>query len=779
MGWLNKLFGKTVEKDAAPLPAAYSAWLQGNVTSSDIARRYSQNIRAKELVERARACSDLQTCLNMNAEFCANQPMRLYRSADAAKPFNGAKSIKVKNLKRAELRSKEITGKSSMYAERAGANIEEVVEHPVLDLLRKPNFINNWSDFAQNCFYFLELTGNMYLQPIYEDSDVPTAIMQLYPQFMMVEPNETNFINGYRMQNKDSNIVWFNADEIDHLIYRRSKYNQYEGEGWVSSVLMEVEVLVMATASQVSLWLNNGVPDKILKLSEDYAGLTPTQLEQLEAKFKQQYGGLKNRGRFQITAMIDSVLDVGSTPKELQFIEILKEFRKAVWRAGGIPESVFETNGANLASALAGSTQYARMTIQPRLINFAEQMTNLLLPRFGLKPGEYFFAFDNAVPVDKQFTQNQAVSNIQNGIWTPNEARAAIDYPPIQTDWADSLHSAAATAEARPTAPGAPASEPSHPMAAQEAAQSEVIGTSTSAPESQPPAAPAKELDTEAHTEEEADFVEKASVDTVETKNEITCSLKACKSDAYFKSRKLSVTDKKNVDETIQRLVVSLRSWFAESVDSQHFDNAKLQAVLENPISKLFNLGGKRGLAELASVEGGRELLASLDISWDVNNPERDKFLKEYVVRLADKITAEQQAQLKDALSTSINEGETSRDATNRVFETLKLDEEWKAERIALTESARTYSQGELSSWKEAGVEGKQWILAAGSCPVCDEIAKQFNDKAVPLDSNFFDKGTSLEHEGGTFKFDYESIDSPPAHPACRCAVIPVIRMAK
>ena len=77
-----------------------------------------------------------------------------------------------------------------------------------------------------------------------------------------------------------------------------------------------------------------------------------------------------------------------------------------------------------------------------------------------------------------------------------------------------------------------------------------------------------------------------------------------------------------------------------------------------------------------------------------------------------------------------------------------------RAELIARTESAAMYSKGSLIAYAESGqVSGTEW-LATDPCPICAELA----GKVTPLGEMFAD---DIEH--------------PPAHPACRCALVPVL----
>lgn len=78
-----------------------------------------------------------------------------------------------------------------------------------------------------------------------------------------------------------------------------------------------------------------------------------------------------------------------------------------------------------------------------------------------------------------------------------------------------------------------------------------------------------------------------------------------------------------------------------------------------------------------------------------------------------------------------------------------------RSELISITESARAYSQGSLLAYQESGVvQGTQWITT-DPCPIC-----------APLDGKVVELG-------GVFA---DGIDAPPAHPRCRCALIPVLK---
>jgi hypothetical protein len=81
-----------------------------------------------------------------------------------------------------------------------------------------------------------------------------------------------------------------------------------------------------------------------------------------------------------------------------------------------------------------------------------------------------------------------------------------------------------------------------------------------------------------------------------------------------------------------------------------------------------------------------------------------------------------------------------------------------RAEMIARTELAIANVAGNLIAWEDSGVvEGVRWATGADCCPKCDEM----DGEEVPL--------------GSLFDYDGDQIEGPPAHPNCRCAVIPIL----
>jgi len=82
---------------------------------------------------------------------------------------------------------------------------------------------------------------------------------------------------------------------------------------------------------------------------------------------------------------------------------------------------------------------------------------------------------------------------------------------------------------------------------------------------------------------------------------------------------------------------------------------------------------------------------------------------------------------------------------------------------IAVTETTRAYSKGNMAAWKESKVVTGKEFQTARDERVC-EICAPLDGKIVELEGSF------QTAEG------LNNVDEPPVHPGCRCAIAPITR---
>lgn len=126
-----------------------------------------------------------------------------------------------------------------------------------------------------------------------------------------------------------------------------------------------------------------------------------------------------------------------------------------------------------------------------------------------------------------------------------------------------------------------------------------------------------------------------------------------------------------------------------------------------------------------------------------------------YAKQLYDQVQITSKRTLRQELAAWITNGEPLRGLEKRLEPTFGRR---RAELIASTEVTRAYAEGNRMTWRESGVvDEREWRASADErvCPVCGPLHK----KRAALEASF---------DGG--------VDNPPAHPRCRCWIVPVVR---
>ena len=98
----------------------------------------------------------------------------------------------------------------------------------------------------------------------------------------------------------------------------------------------------------------------------------------------------------------------------------------------------------------------------------------------------------------------------------------------------------------------------------------------------------------------------------------------------------------------------------------------------------------------------------------------------------------------------------------------------WHAEMIARSSTIWNYNEGARLSYKDAGATSQTWMTAQDDL-TCD-WCMGMDGVEVPIDESFIPRNTNyeIENEDGkteTMKLS-DTVEHPPLHPNCRCAII-------
>ncbi len=765
-------------------------------TGEGVASRWARNDN-DQLIRRA--ISWVMICASANATACASQTLRMYRKKSGKK---GTRSIGRKRL--AHLRSPAVGTKAFQYAEYAG-DVDEVKEHPALSLLRSPSPWYRGNDFFQLLHLWRELCGNSFVGVVDADTE-PSALLPLMPQYTRIQPDQSEFVKGYWYGRATERTIWLEASEVIHAKHMPSPFDPYNGVGPLFAAIGHADLDSAITTDETARWLNGARPDFLAKLPK---GTSEDQANAFKSRINANHRGPQNAGKFLVVTEAE-IEPLSWNMQEMAYIASRENNQAVIWAAFGVPESRLKMNDANLASSLTGDRQYMRDTITPRIANDAETWTETLLPMFGVKPGEMWFAYDNCVPDDETATATRNVALVNAGIITPNEARIDDGRETFDDEEADKLRGqqvatpysenpsetkldetpsdvaknpaadvqatalngaqvtalidllSQAAAQQIPLESLEPIIEAAFPLLDTELISRIVQPLYGFEPKVEEPTIQANDQIGEITKRLEA--IEKKAIEEAEVPSEDAVAALMRRASLFFAFINPLLVD--GVSRGLTPAEVMLQAGFESS----------LVQYLAPELEKQFGTGYRFGQAEAEEYIGNlsEATRGTITPSFDLASPDAQRFLSTYTIRLARTVSATTEESLRSTIAEGLQEGSSIADLAQRVQSVLEERTTMEAERIARTEASRAYNRGREASWRSSGVvSGKEWILSGNPCPICVAMSERFNAaNAVDLDKPFIPIGGTLQlAEGRTFTATYEDVYGPPVHPNCACGM--------
>ena len=357
---------------------------------------------------------------------CAAQPLRLYRRAGGGRMVKASRPITARQSE--FLRGKSaggfrVTAKAASMAESA-ERIEEVIDHPALQLLADPDPVTTASDFLTMLYFYRETAGKCYVWTGEPTADGPAGLYILHPQFTQPILSRESFIEGYRYGRETSGIITVPAEQVIFSPYQRDPFRPWDGVSWLSSVEQYADAENAALVTEVQRWKNAGQPGFILSVPSTY---TDAQMKQAEAALRAKSGPFA--AGLALIIRDAEMVQASAKAHEMGYITGIEQAEKAIYRAAGIPEAIWKLNDANLAGAKIGERLLMRSCYK-RMRRVAEDLTVFLLPMFGEQPGDMWFGYENPDIEDQQIEAQIMGAAFAAGVVSEDEYRRVLYLPP-------------------------------------------------------------------------------------------------------------------------------------------------------------------------------------------------------------------------------------------------------------------------------------------------------------------------------------------------------------
>lgn len=650
------------------------------------------------------------TCANKNAISCAQIPLRLY----AAKPSKKTKALfPTRKVSNERLKYLSTSPSTHRFVTKA-TEVEEVLEHPFLELIANVNEFMNGFDLFEGTYLADELTGNAYWYIANGNMGLPTAIWPLFPQYMKIVPDKQNFISHYEYKIVGNEKQDFKPEEMIHFKYPNPR-DAFYGLGPLQACVVAADLSFSMNTYETTLMENRGQPDMALVIPPEAGDMSDENKKAAYAAWDKRFKGAKKAGKLTILTGGADLKPLTLTPREMNFLQGRKWTLTEIAAVFGVPMSKVTTEDVNRANAEAGDYSYMKDTVLPRLRRVEQKLNEQLLPKYDAR---LFCAYDNPVPEDKEFRLKQAESRLKTGQTTINEER--------QIDGQDEVEYGSVPIMPMTMVPIGSAPSPVLPPKA----------VKKKAPRTLPPLGHPTNFVSEP-------FVKDVQAFFNEQEREILANFEQ-DADAF----KIATKD---------RAGDFVSSWF--NLDKW---NKRLGEVIEPHITTTFVNGGERALRRVVA-----------EAEFDSLNPAAQRALEQHRLGSVVQVNANTIKSLRFALAQGIAEGEGITDLRKRLQNAFAISPH-RSVVIARTETIWAWNEGAVQGYKQSGVVTKKQWISSGDPRSCD-FCLDMDGKIIDVDVDYFGKGDSYTVGERSLDFSYESVGHPPIHPMCRCTIIPII----
>lgn len=306
--------------------------------------------------------------------------------------------------------------------------IEEIEDHPLLELIERPNPWQGQAAFFESLVGFLLLSGNSYVLAVGPERGMPRELYLLRPDRVQVLPDERNLVRGYRYTVNGIPHDYVNGEVLHIRLFHPR--NDWYGLSPVEAAARHVDQDNAATAWNTALLQNMARPPGALVTEHN---LEETQFRRLQEQIEQRYSGAKNAGR---PLLLEGGLDwkqFGLSPADMDWLNGQKLSGRRIASVFGVPpELIGDSESKTYSNYKEARKALYQETVLPLLDRIRDDLNAWLVPRFGQR---LWLDYDRdeieAIQEDRETVWRRAIDAVKAGVITPNEARAMLGYDEV------------------------------------------------------------------------------------------------------------------------------------------------------------------------------------------------------------------------------------------------------------------------------------------------------------------------------------------------------------
>jgi HK97 family phage portal protein len=361
------------------------------------------------------------TCASWLANSVCSQPLHLYvktaKHQEQPKCITAGISYQVR---------KALLKNPVVHTKALDADVKEVAEHPLLELLEHPAEGYTLSDLLRHIDLQLSLLGNAWVHVHKDRFGLPDALVPLFGQHITPKVDNGEFLGwDYNITNPPKFypkecVIHFKLDDVD---------GDGLGEGPVKALYERILLGRNELAYLNTLYKNQARPTGVIAIKD---GVSAEQQERLMKETQMRFTQGGQGGIVAIDADSFQFEPLSWAPKDMLGVELYKWTKLQIVNGFGLQIALFDSDSSNRAIADTARYLASQNAVLPRLRLIEEKLNYCLVPLYD---DRLMLAFDSPVKEDETEEIAKITAYVDKKILTINEARKMIGLPPVS--WGD------------------------------------------------------------------------------------------------------------------------------------------------------------------------------------------------------------------------------------------------------------------------------------------------------------------------------------------------------
>ena len=329
-------------------------------------------------------------------------------------------------------------------------NGDIVEQHPVIELLRKPNPLQSYSEFLNSLVGYLLLSGNSYVQKVGPERRPPRELYLLRPDRIEIKGSGKSVPDKYCYKVNGKIVAEYDVDPetgISDLKHVKLWHplDDYYGCSPLRAAAVEIDQHNLAAKHNINLLDNGARPSGavVFKPKDDtgmQVNLTESQRQQLLTDINNRFTGASNAGRPLLLEGDFDWKEMGLSPKDMDFGSLKHMSATDIALCFGVPSQLVGVPDAQTyANVAEARLALYEETIIPLAKKIESDLNEWLIPLYNDSLHmEFDYEDIPALSERRRRIYENVNSAVLNGIMTRNEARERLGLTPL--DGADDLY---------------------------------------------------------------------------------------------------------------------------------------------------------------------------------------------------------------------------------------------------------------------------------------------------------------------------------------------------